>query len=437
MRLHKLIAAALAGLTAPATAQTTAPLPMVPPPPPLPRVPPPMLQANPVSPIPDSRDVPNLRGRQEVQVKGFTVWIELVAFGASDPGAEEWYIQARLPNGRPLMSTGIERPGTLILLLADPRMSDLWTPLLQWAGPDLGIFKQQYLERARKAMEGAYAYEARNAAESATGPVVRGVLQYAQALDDVGRKEEAIALLRARLGPEPRGKTLDDADLTMLWSRLGKLISDIDPAAGVLEYAKGEASLAGTEYAVNFTINRAATLAESGRYAEALKAIDQARAEFDALQEVGPDGGEKLQGAYREFDWIRACALKGLGRTAESAKLFRSVRAAPEPPRDQLMPPTNLQVGFRAALCMRDRESLVEQFVDGLNTRPFVSTWGDILQPHIWKRDAATTAFIRDAARDPRVVAAAKGKVRALPDTLTAALNRWNPQAGPAGDGKR
>ena len=109
-------------------------------------------------------------------------------------------------------------------------------------------------------------------------------------------------------------------------SRIATARAARDDVEGALaEYALAETTLGNSQYAINARVNRAALLLRRNLYADALAVIDPAWRQWQASPAY-----DKVGGSERQFAWIRACALNGLGRHDEADQAFRPVLDARE-----------------------------------------------------------------------------------------------------------
>lgn len=315
-------------------------------------------------------------------------------------------------------------------LLADNHAQSLWQPLVKYAGPNLEGLRDMLISASAKALLDPRADPVPHGTDEAIAePQARAILQHADALANGGRIEEAITLLRARRGGPPRdpGQAQDYVSLTLSLAGLLRLRDGSpDGAAAVLREARG---LVDAVYAINFDVNLAAYLAAAGRYADALAMIEAAETSFlqNSAEELGEERAN-VPGSLRQFSWIRACALQGLGRVEEARRAFSLVLSAVEPRQSVYALSPNAEIRLRAKACMRDVEGLVDEFVaqldSGLPDQP-VFTW---VQPAkgLPLIDPSTVAAVR---RHPRLIAAMRDRVRVLPAHLAPALNDWRRDA--------
>ena len=316
----------------------------------------------------------------------------------------------------------LANPDDPLMALADRRLEMLWAPLTEWTGPTFDRMRERMIRRSRAALNGGGPdLPAGNTSESTVRPEIRAVLQYARALDLTGRGAEAEAMLRERLvqmqpkrGVSWRGIEWQSVTAAIAWSRSQRN----DQAGAIAEYEAVERTLGTSPYAVNATVNRAATLAYEGRYAEALTAIDGAWARY-----LKDNRGDKVPGSERQFSWIRACALHGLGRTDEARGAMpvlqddREIKDA-----DFVIEPDN-DLKLRIATCTRDGPEFARLIARDLR-RVGRSPALLLLQPAYIPR-GNYRAIMATVRADPALKAAAASLMRTLPPEMTAALNGW------------
>ena len=173
------------------------------------------------------------------------------------------------------------------------------------------------------------------------------------------------------------------------------------------------------DYVLNLQINRAAYLAQSGRFKEALDAIDAAGAAY------ATSGSGKVRGSDRNFAWVRACALNGLGRRDEAAADFVRFGEAQTRPGRRVVLQRDESIRIRGYLCMGDEDALARELIAA--APPLASGALLMLQPH--QSDERYGELGRRAIAAVRLnpgVAAAYQHRRELPPIFRPALNNWN-----------
>ncbi len=355
-----------------------------------------------------------------LQFSGITYKIELAT---TDDQAVLWFSPRGSARRFPFQITRIN---DALIILSNKQFEPLWPALLRWTGDDMGKMRERVLARAKAAYDQGYAAEAaRSTGQSAVSFRTRAIMQYADALAETGFRDVAIRLLREELVVAKRERVADGFDAAILGLRssmFARSWSDYAAGLAMLDEAQKGLELA-PDYRLNFDINRAAMLAEIGRYREALNLIEAAKAQFD---EEARRNGTGIGGSDRQFAWIRACALRGLGRKAEAATaLAPTVQAPPNPTDPRYVVQDSGSIRFRARLCMRDMPAMLDDMRAGL--RAGVPLEGVLLwlQPE-FAVDPGPVADAASAMRgDARIQAAAAGRFRPLPPKLIPALNRW------------
>ncbi|WP_252257819.1 hypothetical protein [Erythrobacter aurantius] len=213
---------------------------------------------------------------------------------------------------------------------------------------------------------------------------VRGA---AYELAKIGYFEEALGLLEAeaaRLGTE-RMLLRRRLDFERVLVALA--------SATIISHASGDAEAAAqlgafiaatpdtNQHLLNAKINRAAFLAESGQYREAVELLEPAYREFRAFQEDARN--YKISGSDREFAWILACAHLGLGRTLDAQPYLEIVNSAEETPKDQYLPQTKPSsvIKLRLAACTNDQAEYFKILYSGSFAR-LTGIWSEVQAPH-------------------------------------------------------
>ena len=245
------------------------------------------------------------------------------------------------------------------------------------------------------------------------------------ALAGIGYFEEALGLLDeelARLSTERmmrrRGRDFE------------RVMTGVGVASVMAQYrgdAAGAASLKAfldrvpseNGYLVNVEINLAAHLVESGQYREALELLEPAYAKFRTIQ--GNTKSYVIGGSDREFAWILACAHHGLNNP-KASQYMGIVNSAEELPQDQYLETTkrSSMIKLRMAACMNDQDT----YFDLMFSTAFGSMsgiWAAVQSP----RKSDEFFLRKDWDVSPGVTAKYLERYRILPDTYTAALNRW------------
>lgn len=313
-------------------------------------------------------------------------------------------------------------PADALMLLADRRLEFLWAPLTDWTGPSLERMRARMIRRFRSAMETARPdAPSANTSESTVRPRVRALLQYARMLDLTGHGADAEEMLRGQLstmrfkqGGGWRGIEWSSVATAIAVSRV---LRD-DRAGAIAEYATMERAMGRSPYTVNAIVNRAASLAMDGQYVSALATVDQAWARY--LKE---NQGDKVPGSERQFAWIRACALSGLGRDADARVQERVLRDDRELYDDHFVIEPDNDLLVRSAKCRRDGAEVARLI--GRDLRRVGRSQALILLQPAYRARGADVAIIDAVRADPALKAAAATHVRVLPPEMTAALNGW------------
>lgn len=313
-------------------------------------------------------------------------------------------------------------PIDVLMLLADRRLEFLWAPLTEWTGPSLERMRARMIRRFQAAAELAKPdMPPDNTSQSTVRPRIRAILQYARILDSTGHGVEAQEMLRGQLagmrfkqGSGWRGIEWFSVASAIAWSRAQR----DDRAGAIAEYVAMERAMGSSPYTVNATVNRAAALAMDGQYAGALGAIEQGWASY-----LKDNRGDKVPGSDRQFAWIKACALHGLGRESEARAAAGVLRDDREVDDDDFVTEPDNDLKIRSAMCMRDGGEvarLIARDFRRVGRSPALL----LLQPAFVARGANQP--IIDAVRsDPDLKATAATRMRALPPEMTAALNGW------------
>ena len=311
-------------------------------------------------------------------------------------------------------------PAEILLVLADQKLRFLWPAVTEYAGPSLERLKRGLLASSKMGYERREPiFFASATGESVLRPPARAISQYSRALERTGDLSGAVELLRKEALALNLKKGWGRTEYSVLWTQLaGVLHNSGQSDAALAEIATGLKTLGSSQYADNLAITRAAVLTESGRYAEGLRAVDQ------VWERYRNRGSERVAGSERQFAWIRACALNGLGRTAEAEAAFPNLDALPDPVDQDWVVPTNTSIQSRALQCKGDVEGLVRLTVAQLQSGRLLPPILLYLQDGYQVQKDVRRVWLK-VRSDPRVIAAAKGRVRQLPPEYTPALNGW------------
>lgn len=311
-----------------------------------------------------------------------------------------------------------------VVMLADRRMEPMWEPLLFFAGNDLGELANRQVELRRTAMERrAPLGYARATLESLADHSTRAQMDYSLALADAGRMDEAISLLDREIAasarPE-RGGWNRNQQWTWLSLQLRKAQilynrQNDDRAIAIWQELERTPGL-DRSFRINVSMNLAAAYAETGRYQQALDLITTAGEQF------ARSGGDQIAGSARQFAWIRACALRGLGRRDESETAMQSLDQAEEPQDwGGIALAGNRELRVRAAICLNDVDRLARVLSD---PEAQLLTSSDMLQPGVLRRRAELADLREQLFAHPRMTEYA-ARWRALPGDFQPVLRNF------------
>lgn len=387
------------------------PRPTVPPPVP-PRIyaPPPPPQADSLAPF----------IKASAAVDGLDGWT--ADFLASDEAAG-----IRLRGGGPTKIYPLSNPDEALMFLADRRVEGLWPAILDWAGAGLERLRDRNIAAAEAAASAGDYVSPESTTTSAVRPHTRAQIIAANRLADAGRFAEAIAKLEAERGARPDRSGWGRDEWSVLTIRLAAFqwrLNGLEAALKTLD--AGKAALGkGDGYGLNIDVTRAAFLVEQGRFADALAAIVPAHAEFLKFSgSRGGKNGDKVAGSDRQFAWIRACALHGLGRIEEADKVAASFLITNEPRDTHFIISPNAAIRYRYARCIRDVPAAAQNLVRGLESTLVGGEAFRVLQPGYLDPDVDDD-FLAKLRADPDINRALAGRLRALPADLMPALNHW------------
>lgn len=322
----------------------------------------------------------------------------------------------------------LTKTADVLQLLADKRMAFLWPSLIQWAGLTLEKMRDEQLAKLQAAAAvGISRQRPTGTGESTVRAPTRALLQLATFMIDNGRAADAERLLQQRLSTMPvqanqaRWEEIEWMSVAALIASSRAARDDIDGA--LAEYDLIESTLGSSPYAMNATINRAATLVRRGRYAEALAAVEPLWQQWTSLK-----SDDKVRGSERQFAWIRACALEGLGRHSEADIAFQPVLDARNTRDRNFVVDSDKRLKLQGLVCMR-RTAAVEQLIEDEMHNALFSTGLVTLQPaYRPQRDAEFWKAIRS---DPKLAPVIHERMRELPPELVPALNGWRESVQP------
>ena len=130
-----------------------------------------------------------------------------------------------------------------------------------------------------------------------------------------------------------------------------------------------------------------------------------------------------MAGSDRQFAWIRACALHGLGRTTEANATYQVVARSGEVRDPDFIVSNKGQIEWRAQWCMRDEKALKRLMLDELAAdRPTMTVVA--LQP-AFRPSVEEPALLARLRADPEISAAFAARSRVLPASMNSALRRY------------
>jgi tetratricopeptide (TPR) repeat protein len=311
-----------------------------------------------------------------------------------------------------------------IKILSNKRYAPQHDQLSEWVGVG---FEKLRVRLANKAYPDSVGSNNLLAMQSGKNSII---LSKNNDLRTLGYFDRALAQLDPVLARYPgnKKKLSDDAQWEWTSFALAKastlvFAGKLDDAVKVYEDFERQPLIA-EMWKANTAINRAAYLAEAGRFKESLAALDFAQSVFDRSTPRGSNG--KLDGSNREFMWIRACALHGLGRRKEVSSLITSLYEMPDRPTSAWASMTStMNIKLRLAFCMEDTDALVDLVQQNAATySPFPVLATQILQEGYQVGNAERKAFTQRVRNDPRLRDVMAQVVQLAPENFPA-LKRW------------
>ncbi len=379
-----------------------------------PRVPPPVVRVL-APPAPPAPPMPSQWVKASGLVGGRKV--ELLVQGER-AAIREWH--AGMGFGRPEIYE-ISSVASVLALLADRHYQFLWDELAPWAGPDLGLVRERLRLQAEAISNQTMSAPPISSAESATSPRVSDFIRLTAIYLQIGEAplaEKVMETYLAAIGPKGRS-TQQTSDWVLAKARLATVLQVSDKVdQSYRHYADIQAQAGRSDYALNGLVNHAAVLAENGRHAEALELIDAAWEKY--RRQAGDEG---LAGSERQFAWIRACALDGLGRAAEADAAYQPVRNSGAVADRDFIVERKESIEWRAHWCRR-REAELKAFLlaELAGDRPTMAVLA--LQP-AYQSELLNADLLAKMRADPDIRAAAAKRMRVLPPAMTPALNRY------------
>ena len=245
-------------------------------------------------------------------------------------------------------------------------------------------------------------------------------------LAKIGYFEEALGLLdkeAERLGTARmlRRRSLDFERVMVALARATIISHASGDAAAAAQLGAFIAAAPGeSQHLLNAQINRAAFLAESGQYREAVDLLEPAYRDFRALQEDWQT--YKIGGADREFAWILACGHLGLGNVTEAQPYIEIVNSAEETPEDQYLPQTQRSsvIKLRLAACTNDQDEYFDVLFSGVFAR-LTGVWSQLQA----SRGSLEFHFRPDWEMPEDVRERYLATYRILPESYSDALAGW------------
>lgn len=315
----------------------------------------------------------------------------------------------------------LENSVPLLAFLADRRYEFLWAPLTDWAGADLARFRERLRRQAETLSQTSRSVGALSSAESVVSGRVADFIRLTAIYMDIGEALLAQAVMEKYLAAtRPRGgNSQRSLDWVIAKARLASVLQFQGKIEESFPHYDDIQRVAGRSVqSVNGAINHAAILAEAGRYSDALQIIDSAWAMF--RKEAGEDG---LVGSERQFAWIRACALNGLGRIDEATATYETLRESGRVSDRNFIVPSKESIEWRAHWCMRRKANLKQYLLDELRSeRPTLAVLA--MQP-AYKGEGEDPVLLVDMRADPEIRVAIAVRMRELPAPMLPAMNKY------------
>jgi tetratricopeptide (TPR) repeat protein len=309
-------------------------------------------------------------------------------------------------------------------LLTNRKYRALHPQILEWGGAGFErVRKQMAAELMPESMQGNTLLVMQDADD-------QSILAKAINLRRLGYFAEAASIVDPVLARYPGGKQQLSEDEQWQWttfilfkgtnlSKQGKY----QDAIRLFEDFEAQ-PLIEPRFKANALVNKAAFFAETGQYQEALVAVDAA--EDIHKQEAEISGTGSVAGSNREFLWIRACALNGLGKAKEAQQLVNRIEEPVDDKRrfHHSLTPTHF-IQYRLAFCMEDIDAAVglilkeKQRADPL---PYSATV--MLQNGYQHVGIDQSAFFSRLRRDPRI-ASVMAEVQPVGRGYIPSMNDW------------
>ena len=344
-------------------------------------------------------------------------WVDLIIRGDRAIVAE-WPGHARFV-GSPRIYR-VEGLSPVLVLLADRQYEFMWPALTKWAGPDLSRMRERLRQQAAGISAQTMATIPLSPAESASSPRLSDFVRLSSIYLMIGAAPLAEKVMETYVDyAKPRGLNSQE---TMDWVLAKNRLATVQQVSGKLEqsyrqYEDVRSRVGRSEHSLNAEINQAAVLAEHGQYARSLAMIDAAWTRFQRA------GDEQIAGSERQFAWIRACALDGLGRHAEADAAYQVVTRSGEVFDPDFIVESKESIQWRGQWCRRREPLLKAYLINELSSgrpTPAVLALQPGYQPYY--EEPALLAKLR---ADPDVRAAAAKRMRLLPPAMLPALNNY------------
>lgn len=314
----------------------------------------------------------------------------------------------------------------ILTILASVRASNVWPMIEAYLGPDGERIRTEIRQQARRILQDGCSFADQcgsTVLENQAEGNIAIALRAANLLSSVGYTSEALAVLDANLPKPGADGSLAPVD-EYSWHAIKLKMATIPLGQGNFGEADARlrelatARLANSSLQINAMITRAALLAQLHRAEEALALVNEAELRFLAEAK-----GAEVRGSNRHFAWIKACALKELGRVAEAKSVLRGVRSELKSMNNQFgMADDSETIRLRSALCRGDDSEIANLLQDD---KLLLGAPGALIfqksKRWMYPGDAETIERAENRLR-------ATGKLaefRQLPSGLTSALNAW------------
>lgn len=315
----------------------------------------------------------------------------------------------------------LEGSSAVLAYLADRRYEFLWPQLTAWTGADLAPFRERLNRKAEALSLQTGSSLSISPAESVASGRVSELIRLTAIYLDIGERGQAQAVMEKYLAAaRPRGgKGQKTLNWVLAKARLATILQSIEKTDEALAQFDDIQRVAGRSIdSVNGAVNHAAMLAEVGRYGQALQTIEAAWAFF--AREAGE---EAITGSERQFAWIRACALNGLGRQDEATATYETLRESGRVTDRDFIVDSKESIEWRAHWCMRRDDDLKRFLLAELRSeRPTGAVLA--LQPS-YRGSMESPALLAKMRADPEIRAAAAARMRELPVAMVPALNKY------------